>query len=290
MRFESRAFFVSKDLEYPDQYQDAFELNAEHGVAAIADGVSSAIFSGPWARLLTRMAVDAPPDPVSADVVRSWLAGPRTDWAQHVDSRKLAWYQRPKLADGAMTTLLWLTLSPIDDRSTNGDYRLRAFAVGDCCLFHVRDGAVVCSFPMTASGAFGLNPAVIGSIDRKADHLIRFETLDTQCRAGDLLVLCTDAVALWAISRQEAGQPVQWEKYWNMPDACWQDEIAALRSEGSIRYDDTTLVLLRVAGEHAAVEANQPAVTMQPSSPLFWWQHRRAIRELSLSSKLQRYC
>ena len=50
MRFESKTFWLSKDADFPDEYQDAFAVDAERGVAAIADGVASAIFSARWAR------------------------------------------------------------------------------------------------------------------------------------------------------------------------------------------------------------------------------------------------
>jgi hypothetical protein len=93
---------------------------------------------------------------------------------------------------------------------------------------------------------------MIGSVDQKRDHLLEFQSVVDVCVPGDLLVLCTDALAKWALGQSEAGTPVNWERYWEMPVESWQEEIAALRHDRQLRYDDTTLLLLRVVEETAA--------------------------------------
>ena len=42
----SRVFWLPKDPGYAEEYEDACALDEERGRVAIADGVSSAIFSG----------------------------------------------------------------------------------------------------------------------------------------------------------------------------------------------------------------------------------------------------
>lgn len=251
MRFESQTFWLSKDADAPEQYQDAFELDSERGVAAIADGVSSAIFSGPWARILTRAVVAETPDMEDTAAFVEWLARQREAWKAEIDTSKLTWYQRPKMAAGAMTTLLWVELWPeqTGDDGLAKTYVLRYYAIGDSCLFHVRDGRTLYTAPINHSSEFGLDPSVVGSIDRKLDHLLAFSSANVECLPGDLLVLCTDAIALWAMHRAENGDPLDWESYWNMPYDEWRDEIFAARAETKMRFDDSTLVLLRVIEE-----------------------------------------
>ncbi|HVC99313.1 MAG TPA: hypothetical protein VND64_36950 [Pirellulales bacterium] len=270
MRFLSQTFWLAKDADSPDQYQDAFELDAERGLAAIADGVSSAIFSGPWARVLTRATIDDPPRFDVPGEFQDWLARRRAAWAGGIDTAKLTWYQRPKMVDGAMTTLLWCELWP-DEKGDDGlakNYQLYSFAIGDSCLFHVREGKWLAWYPLTGSAEFGLNPAVVQSIDRKRDHLLEFRRYDERCLPGDLLVLATDAIALWAVECQEAGDPIEWERYWGMSDEAWRDEIFALRSATRMRFDDSTLVLLRVIEETPAppppAEESPPAEGSPP--------------------------
>lgn len=261
MRFQARTFWLSKDADEPEQFQDAFELDAERGIAAIADGVSSAIFSGPWARQLVQAVAAEPPNLEDATAFQDWLARSRAAWSSQIDVSKLTWYQRPKMVDGAMTTLLWVELHPaeVGEDGLAKTYRLRMFAIGDTCLFHLRGGQSLAKFPLETSLEFGLNPAVIASIDRKRDHQLAFKAAEAECLPDDLLVLCTDAIALWAYERAEAGEPVAWESYWDLDAEAWRDEIFALRDAARMRFDDSTLVLLRVIEETPAPAAEAEA-------------------------------
>lgn len=254
MRFQAQTFWLAKDADEPDQYQDAFELDAERGLAAVADGVSSAIFSGPWARILTRAVVAEPPPLEDSEAFQDWLARQRECWSSQIDISRLTWYQRPKMVDGAMTTLLWVEFTPLElgEDGLAKSYRLRSFAIGDSCLFYVRSGETLTMFPLTHSEQFGLNPAVVGSIDRKQDYLLEFQAWETACLPGDLIVLCTDAIALWACQEAEAGRPVNWEEYCGRSDESWREEIDWHRQQSQMRFDDSTLVLLRVIEETPA--------------------------------------
>jgi hypothetical protein len=84
---------------------------------------------------------------------------------------------------------------------------------------------------------------------------MRFTTLNELCYPDDLLILCTDALAEWALRLHEAGGTPDWDRCRGMEEAQWQAQIAELRRLRHIRYDDTTLVLLRIlaptpAGAH----------------------------------------
>ena len=258
MRLESRSFCLAKDVETPQFYEDAFHVDTASGAAAIADGVASAVFSGLWARILTQAAVARPPNLEDLAEFQAWLAEQRTAWRGQLDPARLQdWRLGDKMAIGAMSTLLWVTLAPLNGEADAmpGSYRFQSFAIGDCCLFHVRGGQCIRSFPLENSAEFDLTPNMIGSVDRKQDHLLEFQAIEDLFLPGDLLALCTDALAMWALGRQEAGCPVNWEDYWEMPAETWQAEIAVLRGERQMRYDDTTLLLLRTVDETAATEA-----------------------------------
>ena len=103
MRFDSRLLAIAKDPEQSSAYQDAAAMDAEHGVAAIADGVSSAIFSGPWAEILTEAAVADNPDPDDQAAFAAWLHHCKK-WPERIDTSALAWFQRAKLPAGAFST------------------------------------------------------------------------------------------------------------------------------------------------------------------------------------------
>ena len=104
------------------------------------DGVSSALFSGPWATILAEAVVADPPDPTDAEAFACWLQERRKLWAASIDTTGLAWFQRAKLPAGAFSTLLWIGVLQQEEAQTGafGGCRLVGHAIGDSCLFHVR--------------------------------------------------------------------------------------------------------------------------------------------------------
>jgi len=249
MYFEYRAFWLPKDIRRREEYEDAYEADPVRGIAAVADGVSSSLFSGSWARLLAETAVGDPPDIRDATRLVAWLNRLRNTWGQAIDVDALAWHQKSKLQQGTFSTLLAVQLYPVgkDDTETTDPFRLFAYSVGDCCLFCVRDDQVRRVFPIEDSRLFQNDPPVIGSVDHQQDHLLQFDTLEDYCQSGDLLVLCSDAIAAWALAQLEAGHSPNWENCWKLSERDWSEHIYTLREENLIRYDDTTVVMLRVA-------------------------------------------
>lgn len=255
----SRAFRLAKDVERPQECQDAYAVDPARGIAVVADGVSSAIFSRQWAEILTRATVAEPPDPDDRQGFAGWLAQRRQAWQQQIDVSDLAWFQKAKLPLGAFSTLLWIQVTPIDEPQPGqfGAFRLRCRAIGDSCLFHVRGGELVRMFPIQEAAQFEADPVVLGSVDLKRDQLMEFVALDEVCYPDDLLVLCTDAIAEWALRRTESGSPPDWQQYLEATDRQWQDEITALRDRREMRYDDATLLLLQVGAEAAQISPQQ---------------------------------
>lgn len=258
MFFEHRAFWLAKDVSRSEEFQDAWCVDEQRGIAAIADGVSSSLFSASWARILTRAVVDEPPyidDPPS---LPEWFLAHRQAWLEPIDERSLAWHQKPKFKLGAHATLLWIEMYVADERQTgvSDASQVYAYAVGDSCLFHVRGDKVIRSFPITDSRAFLEDPRVIGSIDKQQDHLLEFACWESYCQPGDFLVLCTDAVAAWALAQMESGAMPKWRSYWNRSLEEWQQEVLDMRQRQEMRADDATLLLLKVLDPKA-----RPAVS-----------------------------
>ncbi len=269
MRFESRLFKLAKDAGHPEEDQDAYAADAARGIAAVADGVAAGIFAGQWARILTEATIAEPPDPSDKEALAGWLAGRRRAWSAGIDVAELSWFQKPKLRDGAFSTLLWVEITPIDesDRQPQDPWRLRAFAVGDSCLFHVRAGELLRTFPVEKAEELEADPVVIGSVDLNRDELLEFQWFEALCRPGDWLVLCTDAVADWALRRRDAGSLPNWEDYWAKTEAAWQEEVTALRNQREMRYDDATLLLLRVSDGVTIPEEPEPAAWDAEAAP-----------------------
>src|SRR6185369_8678746 len=115
--------------------QDACCVDTARYVAAIADGVSSALFSGPWAAILAEAAVSNCPDPHDAQAFAAWLEEQRRHWEASIDTTNLAWFQKAKLPSGAFSTLLYARVCQAEASHEGGfgGYRLVAFAAGDSC-------------------------------------------------------------------------------------------------------------------------------------------------------------
>jgi hypothetical protein len=264
MPFKSCSFWHPKDEGHPGEYEDACAVGDQRGIAAVADGVAGGMFSGRWARLLTQGAVDNPPDPRDPDALRGWLEPLRGEWDSGIDRPNLSFFQRRRLQEvgGGYATLQWVELLPPESADDESQEEVtipyRSFAVGDCCLFHVRDGEVLRTFPMEKSKDFDLDPVSIGSVDRKQDRLLKFETLEATCRYGDLLVLASDALAWWMIRQVEEESPIPWDELWGMTEDEFADRVRSQRESDGMRHDDTTLVLLEVVSE--VTEAEEPEV------------------------------
>jgi hypothetical protein len=274
MRFRSHQCWFPKDADFPGDYEDASARSEKHGRAIVADGVSSAIFSRTWARLLTRSAVAEPPDLTSEDAIQAWLAPLQQEWRKGINFAGLPWHQKPKATSiGAQTTLLAVSVEPLaDGGDPSAEYSLRASGIGDCVLFLVRDGRKVFSFPLTSAAQFAEPPHIFSSIAKGVAYVEKFRYLDDRCCIGDLLIVCSDAVGLWAMEEYEAGREVDWMRYWENDEA-WQEDIQALRARRAdehgnrMRVDDCTLLLLQVVAEETL--ADEPDVQPDRSDEPF---------------------
>jgi hypothetical protein len=171
---------------------------------------------------------------------------------------------------GAFSTLLYVRICEAEESVPGvfGGHRLAAFAVGDSCLFQLRGGELVRSFPLDKSEQFEADPLVLGSVDLKRDHLLEFAILDEMCYPGDELILCTDAVADWAMRVYESGEPPGWGDFWQMSDDDWRSGVAWLRQERQMRIDDATMLMLRLVEQHATAPGGdgRPPEMARPTS------------------------
>jgi serine/threonine protein phosphatase PrpC len=248
MFFQRKTLWLPKDLGHDNEYQDAYALDAREGIAAIADGVSSSMFARRWAQILTRGIVEEAEVVLDPEQLSEWLSSRREEWSESIDEAALAWHQKAKLRDGAHSTLLWMSLSPADEAET---YHLTAHNIGDCLLLHCRDDELLASFPFDSADQFNQETPALCSIGPNDDATPSIETFETECQVGDLLVLCSDAFGAFALAQQESQSPIDWHALWQQSQEDWSDEIQTLRDESQIRFDDTTVVMLKLL-DHAA--------------------------------------
>lgn len=169
-------------------------------------------------------------------------------WKAEVAHLVLPWYAEAKMQQGAFTTFLGVI---VDDANNWNGNCWRAVAVGDCCLFQIRQQSLHQVFPNYRSGDFSNTPALVGS--RTTPELLlkknRVQTGSGSWQADDQIWLMTDALAKWFLLQHEAGkQPCEAvdrvvtgassETF-----AIWIDELRITRE---LRNDDVTLLAVRL--------------------------------------------
>lgn len=221
MKVRLETFWLPKNGACDSEYEDAFlpateserDLSFRLGQPmniAIADGATEASFSRDWAKDLTSAYVR---DPCAfyRKNARKQLPTLIGELGARLNSRigellrasDVPWYAEEKAQQGAFAALLGLTVWEIgNDRSERGKWR--AAAIGDCCLFHIRNRELLVSFPLENSAQFNNHPCLLSSRSDvngalSEHHLEKSGTWQD----GDEFLLMTDAMACWFLQRWE---------------------------------------------------------------------------------------
>jgi hypothetical protein len=237
-RLHWQSYCLPKRGHSREEYEDALAGDPRTGRFAVADGASESSFAGLWAKLLVGGFVHKQPKEPGQS---SWLEPLQARWAKEVDGKELAWFADEKRQQGAYATFLGLALKKGEEAGAGS---WNALAVGDSCLFQVRDDALVKALPLTRSADFGNHPRLVGSRSPKPTDAIQERG---KWQSGDRLLLMTDAVAQWFLLRHEQGKK-PWQTIEQMldehaelaPDA-W---IEKLRDHQGMRNDDVTLIVV----------------------------------------------
>ncbi|MGE3818845.1 MAG: hypothetical protein AB7I30_05375 [Isosphaeraceae bacterium] len=241
-RFEVRAFWTPKRGNSENEWEDGYVADPERGTLAIADGASDGVFTRHWVRQLLSGYCQRPVPLNDPAATSAWISVERRGWLEAIDYPSLRWsLQRKVDRSCAAATFLGFQIEPTQDGEPVG---WSAWAVGDVCLFHVRDGELTSWFPVENSSAFGTTP------DLYQSKPIRPTPVAAE-RRGDLLpedmiLFATDALACRILSAVEQGDPPDWRALWDTDQESWLAQIERDRDAGLIVNDDCTLVLLRL--------------------------------------------
>ncbi|MBY0525968.1 MAG: hypothetical protein K2R98_21420 [Gemmataceae bacterium] len=225
--------------------EDAAAVDLQRGRFAIADGTSESSRAGLWAQMLVDEFVQTPaPQP------GAWLPAVQLRWSKEVAARPCdiataTWYVETRRLQGAFATFLGLV---VEETRWLKRKRWRALAIGDSCVFQVRDGQLRKSFPVARSEDFGNTPDLLGSSSDAQGKELKKKVLGQKgdwC-PQDRLWLMTDALAQWFLREHEIdGKP--WETLEMIlrapvPETAFIDRIELLRNRQQLRNDDVTLV------------------------------------------------
>ena len=248
----TQGFSAPKRGNVESEYEDAYfpvqacRENLSEFRCAIADGASESAFSREWARLLVR----------GYHRQRLSLARLQNCWHRMVTRRPVPWYLEEKIRRGAHATLVGLSIWEAEVPEPQGG-SWRVVAIGDSCLFHVRDDELLTVAPMSKSDEFNNHPNLISTDPAAAlgVGMSRATVISGDWQPNDVFYLLTDALAEWALGKHEAGRP-PWTLFQNMGEdggstEAGQDSFASfvanLREKDGLHNDDTTLLRVEVS-------------------------------------------
>ena len=250
-----RKFWLPKAGNHADEYEDASKVRYPQRIGAsgrdvarvaVSDGASESAFAREWANILTDSFVKRPPElrSLSDDTLQGWLAQAQEEWNGVVPWDRIPWHGEAKARVGAFATLLGLTVGTTPGSSQRLSWH--AIAVGDSCLFVVRDDLLLLSFPLEDAAEFDNTPALVCSNPANTTGLWEGVQLDSgECAQGDLFILASDALAYWFLAKNAAREK-PWETLLALDSPGWAAWVEEERRSGSMRNDDTTLVTIKV--------------------------------------------
>jgi hypothetical protein len=220
------AYWAPKSATPEAEWEDGAAYSRRTGRFAIADGASAGSGSREWAYTLVRDFVATGGALTNFD---SWLAATRAGFdprsAEFPPPRVPDWVRASNEHTGAYATFLGAHLESA---------RLRAVAVGDCCLFHVTATGVR-TFPLASASDFGSQPSLVAS---RADASAPALTYQADLAPADVVLAATDALAQWVLTDIAANLPV----LLGIGHRGFRDLCGDLRAGRHMRDDDVTLL------------------------------------------------
>lgn len=255
MRAIVACFWLPRAGSGVEEYEDAFHpkragaKSAKRLRFAVADGASESLLSGMWADLLVRTWCRSK-RLRPAEMIATAMSGWQGEMTRYLEGRErherpIQWFEEPGLAQGAYATLIGLDLSSASD--TSGTWT--AVALGDSCVFQVRDGRLLKSFPMGTAAEFSTSPKLVPSRPHLlAKALAHLDQTEGKWQSGDVFFLATDAIAAWFLAAAEDGLAPwstlsQFEADTPELFAAWVGEQRGL---SQLRNDDVTVVRVEV--------------------------------------------
>lgn len=217
---------------------------------AVADGASESLLAGRWARRLVEVFGSTVHAAWGEDEFAAAFNQATLGWDDEVReytlqreerSAPIQWYEEPGLAKGAYATIL---VAEFNDAQKSHRPEWKAAAVGDSCLFQVRDEALYASFPVDDATAFSYQPPLLASRGVESGVLYRhIELMESDWERGDSFYLATDALAAWFLRGVDAGRR-PWEPLRDLdtPELDFAEWVDEQRDLGEMHNDDTTLV------------------------------------------------
>lgn len=219
--------------------EDVVGIDEQNCRFAVADGATEAFDARNWAQRLAENWVRSD-SALTAETFHDWVAAEGLALHASWNQLTLPWYAEEKARKGSFAAFVGVELDLLSDTPS-----WKAIALGDACLLHCRDGALLKSLPLSRSASFHSAPLLVASdpVLQKgsADSLV----IDSgRCQTNDTLFLVSDAAAAWYLERFEQRDFSDVLRENSEPHAA--KFFANERDAGRIRNDDIAVIRLEV--------------------------------------------
>lgn len=219
--------------------EDFIGIDEQNCRFAVADGATEAFDARTWAQRLAENWVRSD-SALTPETFHNWVAAEGLALHSSWSELTLPWYAEEKARKGSFAAFVGLELDLEADLPA-----WKAVALGDACLLHCRNGALLKSLPLANSSAFNSAPLLVASEPSIYKTIEQSLVIDSgSCENNDVLFLLSDAAAAWYLERFEQN---------DFPDRFSNNDTGALteffeneRRTGRIRNDDIAVMRLEV--------------------------------------------
>ena len=219
--------------------EDSIGSDEQNCRFAVADGATEAFDARNWAQRLAQNWVRSD-SALTPEAFHEWVANEGQELHSSWQPLTLPWYAEEKARKGSFAAFVGVELDLRTDTPV-----WKAIALGDACLLHCRNGAVIKSLPLAHSASFHSAPLLVASdpaIYKTSQQSLVIES--GSCENNDVLFLASDAAAAWYLERFEQN---------DFSDVFASRDPEALavffeneRLAGRIRNDDIAVMRLEV--------------------------------------------
>jgi hypothetical protein len=253
VRLIAQAYSFPKDPAAPREWEDAAAYSVRNGRFAVADGASQSYRSGEWAELLVRAYVTsfpasrtpASPDggvgPARQQVIQKWFGGQVQLWHDHAPEAESWWGRDAEASKPPSATFAGLQFT-----AGAAGLNWEACAFGDCCLFQIRRGRIVLSFPLSSRDQFTKRPDLITTAHGRVEGSLA--TLRTQAGhafPGDIFLLASDALSQCLLGLSESAPSLP-GRIGFFGSGQFAELMTELRKADAIEIDDVAMVVVAV--------------------------------------------
>jgi hypothetical protein len=191
-----KQFLLPKTGHDLPECEDAIVINPSSYRFAIADGATEAFDSRNWAyQLAKHWAFNT--NLLSPDNFWRWVEEEGRALDESWTSLQLSWYAEEKARAGSFAAFVGVEV----DLEEQG---WRAIALGDSCVFHCRDNALVKAMPLDNPKSFSSCPILTPSRTAMQSQATEAIVVATgELRNGDEIVMLSDAAAAWYLELVE---------------------------------------------------------------------------------------